>query len=123
MIENNEAQGSRSVEALKWVFVVSLVALAVAINIVGEAYSPYARWAAIGVLSAAAVGIALLTSKGARFLQSLSNSRAEIRKVVWPTNEETNRTTLIVLVVVVIMAIFLYLVDALFGWIVHSFLG
>ena len=123
MTEQNEAQGSGIVEALKWVFVVSLVAAAIAVNVFAVDYSPMMRWGAIVVLSALAAGIALLTAKGKSFLVSFESSRTELRKVVWPSNEETNRTTLIVLVVVVIMAIFLYLVDMLFGWIIQSFIG
>ncbi len=122
MTEQNEAQES-SFDALKWVFVVILVGAAIATNVYLDAYSSWIRWGGIAALSVVAVGIALLTAKGKGFLVSLAASRSELRKVIWPTRKETNQTTLIVLVVVVIMGIILYLIDMLLGWAISSFIG
>ena len=44
----------------------------------------------------------------------------ELRKVVWPTREETIKTTGFVLIAVIIVAIFLWIVDAFFTWGVQS---
>ncbi len=46
----------------------------------------------------------------------LRETRAELRKVHWPTRQETWRLTQIVLAVTVGMAIFLWLMDVLFSW-------
>ncbi len=46
----------------------------------------------------------------------LRETRAELRKVNWPSREETVRLTQIVLIVTVSMAIFLWLMDVLFSW-------
>ena len=40
-------------------------------------------------------------------------SRNEVRKVVWPTRQETVQTTLMVVVAVIILGIFLWLIDML----------
>ena len=119
MTEQNEAQGS-SFDALKWVFVVILVGAAVAANVFFDTYSTWVRWGGIVVLSVLAAAIALFTAKGKGFLVSLAASRSELRKVIWPTRKETNQTTLIVLVVVVIMGIILYFIDMLLGWAISS---
>ena len=50
-------------------------------------------------------------------------ARVEIRKVVWPTRQETTQTTLIVLGVVLLMALILWGLDSLLGWIVSSVIG
>ena len=42
--------------------------------------------------------------------------QAELRKVVWPTRQETIQTTLVIMVVVVILSILLGLVDLFFNW-------
>lgn len=47
----------------------------------------------------------------ATFADYLTESRAEIRKVTWPTKKEARVTSIAVLVLVVIMAVFLGLVD------------
>ncbi len=61
------------------------------------------------------------TDQGKRFNTFLHASRAELRKVVWPTRQETVRTTLLVVVMVVIAGLFLWAVDSLLLWMV-SFL-
>ena len=44
----------------------------------------------------------------------LKETRAELRKVVWPTREETKNLTLIIVSVTVAMAVFLGLLDYIF---------
>ena len=58
-----------------------------------------------GLVAGAAVF--LLTAKGADTRDFLSESRFELRKVVWPTRQETMRTTWIVMLVVVIISLLL----------------
>ena len=50
----------------------------------------------------------------------MQDARTETRKVVWPTRQETVRTTLLVFVVVTLVAVFLWLLDILLGWGVES---
>jgi preprotein translocase subunit SecE len=50
-------------------------------------------------------------------------SVAETRKVVWPTRKETIQTTLAVFALVVVVAIFLWIVDLGFLWMVEKLLG
>jgi preprotein translocase subunit SecE len=62
-----------------------------------------------------AVGISLTTVKGRNLIGFLGASRTEVRKMVWPTRAETMQTTLMVFILVVILAIFLWFVDMLLG--------
>ena len=50
-------------------------------------------------------------AKVKEFKSYLELSRTEIRKVTWPTVQETRKTSLVVLVFVVLMAFFLGVVD------------
>ena len=70
-----------------------------------------------------AIGVAVTTEKGRGLLHFLSASRAEVRKMVWPTRAETIQTTLIVFILVVILAIFLWFVDMLLGAAVKALLS
>lgn len=68
--------------------------------------------------------IAATSTQGASLIEFSKGSRTELRKMVWPTRAETIQTTMIVLVMVVIIAIFLWLIDmAVFEIIYDLFLG
>jgi preprotein translocase subunit SecE len=49
-------------------------------------------------------------------VQPLRESRAEMRKVVWPTREETIRLTVVVILLSAVMSAILFTADALFSW-------
>jgi len=71
-----------------------------------------------------AAGVAALSESGAALIEFSKGSRIELRKMVWPTRQETGQTTAIVLVLVVIVAIFLWLIDmAVFKAIYDLLLG
>ncbi|WP_300621908.1 preprotein translocase subunit SecE [Dokdonella sp.] len=78
-------------------------------------------WARFGVMMVgllAAAGVAAFTALGRSVREYLAESQFELRKVVWPTREETLRTTLVIMVVVVILSLLLGLIDFLLKWIV-----
>ena len=79
----------------------------------------------LGLLAVIGVGvaIALTTFKGKQLLEFLGASRTEVRKVVWPTRQETMQTTLMVFIIVVILSIFLWFVDMFLGWGVSTLLS
>jgi len=68
---------------------------------------------AIGVLLAFAAGVAvaLQSTRGQDLMKFVQGSRVELRKVVWPTREETIQTTVTVLVFALIMGVFFWLLD------------
>jgi preprotein translocase subunit SecE len=72
------------------------------------------------------VGAALVmwtTVPGKQFYVYAQESVDETKKVVWPTRKETLQTTGIVFVFVLIMALFLWLVDASLIWVVKKLIG
>ena len=48
---------------------------------------------------------------GRNFWQFVLDSRVELRKIVWPTRQETGMTTLVVFVFVVVAGLFFWLLD------------
>ena len=68
---------------------------------------------AIGVVIAiaAGLGVAALTSKGQEFIAFAKEAKLEVRKVVWPTRQETVQTTFIVMIATVITALILWGLD------------
>ncbi|MFQ5470703.1 MAG: preprotein translocase subunit SecE [Gammaproteobacteria bacterium] len=79
----------------------------------------------VGVLVATLIGgaIALQTAAGQRAWEYLGEARTEVRKVVWPTRQETLQTTLIVLLMVVIVAVMLWFFDWVLSWAVSWLTG
>ncbi len=107
-------------DGLKWL----AVALLVAGGAYGNSYfadeSVLYRAIALVVLGFVALFIALQTEKGQMFGGLLRDAKAEVRKVVWPTRQETVQTTMIVIVVVLVVSLILWLLDSLLGFTVSS---
>ena len=51
------------------------------------------------------------------------DSRNELRKVTWPTPEQTRNLTVVVICVCIVMAVFLGVVDLILHTIVNAFIG
>jgi len=71
----------------------------------------------------AAAGVAWTSEPGKVFYVYAQESVAETKKVVWPSRKETVQTTGVVLAFVVVMAVFLWIVDALLALAVKFLLG
>lgn len=117
-----ESKDSR-LDVLKWVVVTLLVAVAVVGNQYFAAEPILYRVLGILVLAGGAFFVALQTAKGGAFFTLVKEARAEIRKVVWPTRQETTQTTLIVVAVVLLMSLLLWALDSLLGWLVSLIVG
>ena len=63
------------------------------------------------------------TVPGKQFYLYSQESIAETRKVAWPTRKETLQTTGVVFAFVVVMALFLWVVDASLLWVVKKLMG
>ena len=122
MNAKTESKVSR-LDSVKWWVVIALVALGVVGNQYFAAESILYRVLGLLVLAAIASFVAVQTAKGQAFLTLAKESRAEIRKVVWPNRQETTQTTLIVVVVVLVMALLLWGLDSFLGWLVSLIVG
>ncbi len=109
--------------ALKW----TVVLLLIVGGIVANTYYGSVAWAlraAVGiVVLAVALLLALQTSAGRQVWIFAKGARIELRKVVWPTRQETIQTTLVVVAMVVFAALVLWGFDTLFFWLVGWLTG
>lgn len=117
-----EAKDSRF-DLVKWLVVAALVAVGVVGNQYFSAEPVLYRVLGLVVLGAVAAFVAFQTARGQAFAVLLKEARVEIRKVVWPTRQETTQTTLIVVAVVLVMALLLWGLDSLLGWLISLFVG
>ncbi|WP_426152296.1 preprotein translocase subunit SecE [Pseudomonas sp. DC3000-4b1] len=122
MMPKAEASDTRF-DLLKWLVVVALVVVGVVGNQYYSAAPVLYRVLALIVLAAVAAYVALQTAKGKSFFVLAKEARTEIRKVVWPTRQETAQTTMIVVAVVLVMALLLWGLDSLLGWLVSLIVG
>ncbi|WP_296808255.1 preprotein translocase subunit SecE [Thiocapsa sp.] len=76
-----------------------------------EGFSVLLRVIGLLLISGGAAAVALQTARGRALWQFASDARMEVRKVVWPSRQETLQTTLIVIVMVLIVGIILWLFD------------
>ena len=114
---------SGAADTFKWVIAFALLAAAVVGNYLYGEMSVVIRVAGVVVLIAAALGVAATTAKGKAAISFARESRMEVRKVVWPTRQETVQTTLIVLVVCIVMALVLWGIDGIMVRLVNFVTG
>ena len=72
---------------------------------------------------AVGIGIALTSTQGLRLRAFVQGARIEIRKVVWPTRQETTQTAIAVFIFTLIMALFFWALDSLLLYITRSLVG
>ncbi|PMH46315.1 preprotein translocase subunit SecE [Vibrio sp. 10N.286.49.B3] len=104
---------SSAADTLKWVVAFALLAAAVVGNYLYGELSVVIRAAGVVVLIAGALGVAATTTKGKAAIAFAQESRVEVRKVVWPTRQETMQTSLIVLAVCIVMSLVLWGIDGI----------
>jgi preprotein translocase subunit SecE len=83
----------------------------------------WVRLAGLLAVIGVAVFVALQTATGRAVWQFATDSRTEVRKVVWPTRQETLQTLLIITIAVLLTALFLWAVDSLLFSIVRYLTG
>lgn len=123
MVLKAENQGETRLDWLKWlVAFVLLLAGMIGNHYYSEVSMPLRTigWLAILVIAGF---VASKTQKGKWVVEFFRDSRTELRKVVWPTREETMQTTLVVAVMVVVLALVLWGLDGILVWLIGWLTG
>ena len=123
MSTKTETEASSGVDIFKWLVAAILIAVAVVGNSFYGDQPFFYRLVGVLVIALVAALVAAQTVKGKAFITLLGDARAEVKRVVWPTKQETMQTTLIVVVVVAIMAIILWLLDMGLGTLIKMIIG
>ncbi len=123
MSTNTEASSSSSLDWLKWLVVVALLGGGVYGNWFYQDESLLIRVVAMLAIALIAGFVAVQTERGRNTWTLIKEARSEIRRVVWPTNQETTQTTMVVLVLVLVFALILWGLDSLLSWFVSSIIG
>lgn len=128
---NTQAEPASSVaDIVKQVFTVVLIVAGIAAFYYFSAdHSSFKEvrllYRVLGLVAVMLVALSMLLTTGlGRDVWSFAlESRQEVRKVVWPTREETIRTTLLVFAMVFIVGLILWLLDMFLFWGVRYLTG
>ncbi len=71
----------------------------------------------------AGIGIAMTSVQGQRLWHFIQGSRVEIRKVIWPTRQETTQTAIAVFVFTLVMMLFFWILDSGLLWLTRTLVG
>jgi len=116
MSEQQEAVQTSGLDSAKLAAAIALVIGGLFAYYWFETQAWYLRGAYVVGGVVAALLLAWQTVIGRNTLAFILSSRNEVRKMVWPTREETLQTTLAVIVVVLITGVLMWLLDlALFA--------
>lgn len=108
---------------IKWLVVMLLFAAIIAANCIFIDQSAALRIAGNIIAGLIVLALASFTAKGKKFWLFARESRVELRKVIWPTRQETTQATLIIVVVVVLTALVLWGVDSILLWAISFLTG
>jgi preprotein translocase subunit SecE len=123
VLKTVETTSNTKLDWLKWLIAISLLIAGIIVNY----YYNYQPWPLrlIGWIALLAVVAATLlqTAQGRQVLNFARESRMELRKVFWPTKQETMQTTLFVGAMVIVLALILWGIDSLLMWLIGWLTG
>ncbi len=123
MTEQVQQQGAGPLDTAKLAAGVLIVAAGLAGFYLLSSQPIWLRW--IIVLASVVVGalVSLQSFQGKTFWAFVQSSRVELRKVVWPSRQETMQVTLVVFVMVIVLSLFFWGLDSLLGLITRWLTG
>jgi preprotein translocase subunit SecE len=116
MTDDIKTQDAGTADKVKLTAAILIAFAGVAGYYVLASQATWLRWMAVVaslVLAAVVVGFSRYGSEFRRFVEL---ARIELRKVVWPTRQETLQTTLVVFVFVAIAGVFFWALDLVLAW-------
>ena len=111
MVAKTEIEVTNKLDTVKLLLSIVLLVAGVAGFYYYEAEGLIYRVLGLLVFVLIALGTVYTTNLGQSVVGFGRESRAEVRKVVWPTRQETVQTTLMVIVAVIVLGIFLWFID------------
>jgi preprotein translocase subunit SecE len=116
-------ESTYKLDVVKWALMFAIIAAGVYANSMYGSVTLLYR-ALVGVaLAGVVVAIGLQTEKGSAVWNLAKEARVEVRKVVWPSRQETTQTTLIVVAVVIFVALILWALDSSLSWGIQGLIG
>ncbi|OGT45778.1 MAG: preprotein translocase subunit SecE [Gammaproteobacteria bacterium RIFCSPHIGHO2_12_FULL_41_20] len=119
--DNNAA--SSSLDKLRWTAAVILLLVGLAANYYYSALPLPLRLVGMVALVCGVGATLAFTEQGKRAIVFVRDARTEMRKVVWPTRQETMQATMVVAVMVIVLALLLWGIDGVLMWLIGWLTG
>jgi len=123
MVAKTEEVVSNKLDSFKLLLAIAVLIFGIVGFYYYEAESQLYRVLGVVFAVIVAVAISATTNLGQGLIGFGREARMEVRKVVWPTRQETVQTTFMVIVAVIIIGIFLWLVDMLLAQAIQLITG
>ena len=123
MTEEIKVPDAGASDKVKAVVAVLLVIGGIVGYYVLSAQPAWQRWIAVVAGIVLALAVLAWSQYGRSFWQFVLDSRIELRKVVWPTRNETGMTTLVVFGFVIIAGLFFWVLDVVLAWATKTLSG
>ena len=117
-MSNKQNTETYNFDWLKWSAIALITALSIVANYYYASYAVSLRVIGWIVWLLVIMAIASMTAKGAQSIEYLKEANIELRKVVWPTRQETVQTTIMVIVMVSLVGAVLWAIDSGLLWFV-----
>ena len=119
----SKQESFKFLDKAKWLISLSFFAVAV----VGNSYYTEVAflYRVLGVVGFIGTGIFFmaLTDFGRSSIKLMTESRTELRRVVWPTRVETTQTFLVVFISILVLCLLLWGLESLLSWLTKLILG
>ena len=115
--------GPSALDTVKLAAAVAVLVGGIAAFYLMSSYPLALRWVIVLASLGAGIFVALQSVQGRAFWEFVQGSRVELRKVVWPTRQETLQTTLVVFVAILAMGIFFWVLDWILGSVTAALTG
>jgi len=123
MTDEIKVQDAGTADKAKLTVAILVVIGGVAGYYVLAGWPAWLRWTAVAASLALAALVLAFSYYGREFRQFVELARIELRKIVWPSRQETGMTTLVVFVFVVVAGLFFWVLDLVLAWATKAITG
>ena len=123
MTDDSKVQDAGTADKVKLAIAILVVIAGVAGYYVLANQAAWLRWLSV-IASLVLAGVVVAFSRyGSEFRRFLELARIELRKVTWPTRDETLKTTAVVFAFVAIAGFFFWVLDLALAWLTKTLTG
>ena len=116
MTDDTRVQDAGTADKVKLAVAILLVIAGVAGYYVLADKAAWMRWSAVVAGLVLGALVVTFSTYGAEFRRFVELARIELRKIVWPTRQETGMTTLVVFGFVIAFGVFFWVLDLVLAW-------
>jgi preprotein translocase subunit SecE len=116
MTDEFKVQDAGTADKAKLYAAIAIVTAGVAGYYVLANQPAWMRWLSVLASLAVAALVVAFSAYGRAFREFVVLARVELRKIVWPSRQETGMTTLVVFGFVIVFGLFFWLLDLVLAW-------